>query len=143
MLATNVGSDIGETLGGIKSSEAESKQKCFEIFQACMDDVHYSRINGIENTKVLIKIANAINICKPDSVYVNTGSKEDREFIKTLALKNQEEGALSINDHTIHYDLAEEQGRIVDRTFYIADLGDHVSSLANKMERAKASEEID
>ncbi len=142
MLTTNVGNDIGETLGGIKFLDAESKNKCFEIFQACMDDVHYSRINEIQSSAVLIKIANAIKICKPDSVYINTGSKEDREFIKTLALNNQEEDALSINDHTIHFDLAEEQGRIVDRTFYIADQGDHVSSLANKMERIKASEEI-
>jgi phosphoenolpyruvate carboxykinase (GTP) len=137
MLTTNVGDDIGEILGEIKSIE-----KCSDIFKACMDDTHYSRINEIQNPEVLIKIANAINICKPDSVYINTGSKEDREFIKALALKNKEENPLAINDHTIHFDLAEEQGRIVDRTFYITDPGDHVSTLANKMERPKACQEI-
>ncbi len=137
MLTTNVGDDIGEIIGEVKSLE-----KCFDIFKTCMNDTHYSRISEIQNPEVLIKIANAIIICKPDSVYINTGSKEDRAFIKALAIKNKEESPLSIADHTIHFDLAEEQGRIIDRTFYITDPGDHVSTLANKMDRAKACQEI-
>jgi phosphoenolpyruvate carboxykinase (GTP) len=40
--------------------------------------------------------------------------------------------------HTIHYDLKEEQGRIIDRTFYIANPNDLVSSLANKIYRDEA-----
>jgi phosphoenolpyruvate carboxykinase (GTP) len=137
MLTTKTGEDIGEILGEIKSLE-----KCFEIFKTYMDDANYSRINEIQNQEVLIKIANAIKICEPDSVYINTGSKEDKEFVKNLAIKNKEESPLLIDDHTIHFDLAEEQGRIVDRTFYITDPGDHVSTLANKMDRSVACQEI-
>ncbi len=142
MLTYEIGDDIGETIGGIKPMESEVLKNCFGIFNACMDDTHYSRINEIQDTQVLIKIANAVNICKPDSVYINTGSKEDRQFIKDLAVKNKEESLLSIDDHTIHFDLAQEQGRIVDRTFYITDPGDQVSTLANKMAREKACEQI-
>ncbi len=43
-----------------------------------------------------------------------------------------------MENHTIHFDLKEEQGRILDRTFYIANEGDLVSSLANKMLRQDA-----
>lgn len=137
MLYKTTGADIGKKLGKIKSLE-----QSFEIFKTSMDDTHFSRISKIQSSEILIKIANAINICKPDSIYINTGSKEDREFIKNLALKNGEESSLSIADHTIHYDLKEEQGRIIDRTFYIVDPGQHVSTLANKMDRAKATREI-
>jgi phosphoenolpyruvate carboxykinase (GTP) len=139
MLTDTIGNDIGETLGNIKSLDSK---KCFELFRTCMDDIHYSRISEIQNPEVLVKIANAISICKPDSVFINTGSKEDKAFIKSLSIKNKEESPLAIDDHTIHFDLEEEQGRIVDRTFYITDPGDHVSTLANKMERATAEREI-
>ncbi|MCK5100970.1 MAG: phosphoenolpyruvate carboxykinase (GTP) [Desulfobacteraceae bacterium] len=143
MLTNTIGNDIGEILGTIKSLDSKSLEKCFEVFKTCMNDTHYSRINEIQSLEVLIKIANAINLCKPDSVFINTGSKEDKAFIKSLAIKNKEESPLAISDHTIHFDLAEEQGRIVDRTFYITDPGDQVSTLANKMERTKATEEIE
>lgn len=47
-----------------------------------------------------------------------------------------------MKNHTIHYDLADEQGRIVDRTFYIANPEDHISSLANRMTREDALEDV-
>ena len=40
--------------------------------------------------------------------------------------------------HTIHFDLKEEQGRIIDRTFYIANPDETISSLANKTLREEA-----
>jgi phosphoenolpyruvate carboxykinase (GTP) len=43
-----------------------------------------------------------------------------------------------MKDHTIHYDLPEEQGRIVDRTFYIVNEGEKTSVLAKKMIRDEA-----
>jgi len=143
MLTDTIGNDIGETLGKINPLNPDPLEKCFEVFKTCMDDAHYSRIIEIQSSDVLIKIANAINICKPESVFINTGSKKDREFIVNLAIENKEESPLTIENHTIHFDLEEEQGRIVDRTFYITDPGDHVSTLANKMERTKAVKEIE
>ncbi|MCX5883456.1 MAG: phosphoenolpyruvate carboxykinase, partial [Deltaproteobacteria bacterium] len=47
-----------------------------------------------------------------------------------------------MENHTLHFDLKEEQGRILDRTFYIANEGDLVSSLANKMLRQDALRDI-
>jgi hypothetical protein len=44
--------------------------------------------------------------------------------------------------HTIHFDLKEEQGRIIDRTFYIYNQGEEVNSLALKNDRADALEDI-
>ena len=44
--------------------------------------------------------------------------------------------------HTVHYDLKEEQGRIIDRTFYIANPDEKISSLANKILRDDAVVQI-
>ena len=137
MVDKNVGPDIAETLGKVASSDEMDG-----IFKQYMDDVQYTRLKIIKNEKVLKRIANAIALCRPQAVFVNTGTDEDRQFIRDLALKNGEEAPLAMENHTIHYDLAQEQGRIVDRTFYIADAHEEISSLANRMEREDALGEI-
>ncbi len=129
--------DLVTEIGKIKTIE-----EAMEIFKQKMDQTHLSRIQQIKNQKVLIKIANAIKMCDPDEVFVNTGSEEDRKFIKELALKKGEESNLPMKDHTIHYDLKEEQGRIIDRTYYIETKGEEVSSLAKKMSRDQTLTEI-
>ncbi len=129
--------DILNTLGKI-----ESPGDALAIFKQKMDNAHLARISKIEHPDILIRIANAIVLCNPATVFINTGSSEDRAFIKNLALGKKEETPLAMADHTIHFDLAGEQGRIVDRTFYIANPEDHISSLANRMDREKALEDI-
>ena len=129
--------DILNTLGKI-----ESPDEALQIFKQKMDDAQLSRISKIKHPKILSRIANAIVICNPDKVFINTGSMEDQAFIKNLALEKKEEHPLAMANHTIHFDLAGEQGRIVDRTFYIANPEDHISSLANRMDRRKALEDI-
>jgi phosphoenolpyruvate carboxykinase (GTP) len=47
-----------------------------------------------------------------------------------------------MKNHTIHFDLKDEQGRIIDRTYYIINEGEEISSLAKKKVRGEAIEEI-
>jgi len=133
MLKRNEGLDIVKTVGGITDKEA-----ALNIFKSTMDENHFRRIGKIQHTEILLKIANAIVMCEPSAVFVNTGSEEDRRFIRSLALENGEEAVLPMENHTIHYDLKDEQGRIIDRTYYIANEGEKISSLANKMIRKEA-----
>ena len=137
MTEKNEGFDILTKTGGIISVES-----AIELFRTKLDLPHFSRIQHIKNSDVVLKIANAMAMCEPDSVFINTGSEEDKRFIRELALKKGEEKPLPMENHTIHYDLKDEQGRIIDRTFYIADEGEDISSLANKMLRDKAYNEI-
>jgi phosphoenolpyruvate carboxykinase (GTP) len=137
MLQRKVGKDIVTELGGIRTVEAAQ-----QLFKERLDAESLARIRTIENPEVMMKIANAIAVCDPEKFFVNTGSEEDREFIRKLALEQGEEKSLPMKDHTIHYDLKDEQGRIVDRTFYIINEGEDVSSLGNKMLRDEAFEEV-
>ena len=137
MFARNQGIDIVEEIGGVTSASAAE-----QVFQSTLDEAHLSRIRSVQHPDVLRKIANAIVMCRPDRVYVNTGSAQDRQFIRELALQKGEEATLPLDGHTIHYDLKEEQGRIIDRTFYIANEEEKVSSLANRLNRAEALENV-
>jgi len=137
MLEKKKGIDIIIEIGGITTPEAAT-----QLFEKKLDKEHLSRIQQIKDPEVILKIANAIAMCEPDTVFVNTGSGSDRQFIRDLALKNGEEEKLPMEGHTIHYDLKDEQGRIVDRTFYIANEDEAVSSLANKMLRHDALTEV-
>jgi phosphoenolpyruvate carboxykinase (GTP) len=133
MLKRNQGIDIVKELGGIQNVEQAQA-----LFEKRLDGTHLSRVRTLSHSEILIKIANAIAMCDPARVYINTGSEEDRRFICQLALNKGEEAILPMDGHTIHYDLKEEQGRIIDRTFYIANNDEKISSLANKILRDEA-----
>jgi phosphoenolpyruvate carboxykinase (GTP) len=133
MLEIKKGLDIVVEIGGITSTEGATK-----LFEKRLDEVHLARIKRITNPEVILKIANAIAMCEPDAVFINTGSEEDRQFIRNLALEKEEEAKLPMENHTIHFDLKKEQGRIIDRTYYIVNEDEDVSSLALQMLRNEA-----
>jgi len=125
--------DIVVHIGGITTFEAAMR-----LFENRLDEQNLSRIQEIKNSEVAVKIANSIAMCEPETIFINTGSESDRAYIREMALKNGEEANLPMDGHTIHFDLKDEQGRIIDRTYYISNEGEDISSLANKMDRAKA-----
>ena len=130
--------DIITKMGGVETPADAQK-----VFSDSMDQANLAKISKITTNDALLKIANAIVVCQPSSIFVNTGSDADVQYIRELALKNGEESKLAMKDHTIHFDLKDEQGRIVDRTFYIANDGEQISSLANKMPRVEAAKDLE
>ena len=97
-----------------------------------LDSEHCNRLATITNEEALLKVANAIAMCAPDQVYMHTGSEEDCATVRRMSLEKGEEKKLALPGHTIHFDLPEDQGRMVDQTFYIANEDEQVSSLAKK-----------
>jgi phosphoenolpyruvate carboxykinase (GTP) len=130
--------DIAQMLGHIDTAEAAR-----DLFEKRLDAANLAKIQKLTTPAILVKIANAIAMCDPSAVFVNAGTLQDRDWIKRHALEKGEEKALPMPDHTIHYDLKQEQGRIIDRTFYIIDPDEAVSSLALKKLRSDALEEIE
>lgn len=137
MLSIKKGVDIVSEIGGVKTVEA-----AFQLFESKTDADNLAKLRKIKNAEVLVRLANSIALCEPDSVFINTGSEADMRYVRELSLKKGEEERLPMKDHTIHYDLKDEQGRIPDRTFYIANEDEEVSSLANKKLRADAYSDI-
>jgi len=133
MLELKKGIDILSHCGGIESLDEAKK-----LFAEKMDTEHVARLDKIKTGDALLKIANAIALCQPDRVFISTGSPEDMAAGKRMSLDKGEEKTLAMPDHTIHFDLPEEQGRIVDRTYYIVNEGEPVSVLGKKMVRDEA-----
>ena len=137
MLELKKGVDILAEIGGIRTLD-EAKA----LFQTRCDQESQAKLNSITNKEALLKIANAISMTDPDAVFVNTGSPKDVQSVREMSLEKGEERPLAMKDHTIHFDLAQEQARIVDRTFYIVNEGEGTSVLAKSMLRAEAYEYV-
>lgn len=133
MLELKKGVDILSEIGGVKTiNEATA------LFEKKCDTESLTKLGKISNEEALLKIANAIAMTDPASIFVNSGSQADVERIKEMSLEKGEEKPLAIPGHTIHFDLAQEQARIVDRTFYIVNEGEKTSVLAKKILRNEA-----
>jgi phosphoenolpyruvate carboxykinase (GTP) len=137
MLKFNQGIDIVEEIGQLASED-----EALALFEDRLDSTQLDRIRAFKNPAVVKKIANAINLCDPERIFINTGSEQDLAFIRQLALNKGEEAPLPMGDHTIHFDLKEEQGRIIDRTYYISNDDEIVSSLGLRMSRRQALETV-
>jgi phosphoenolpyruvate carboxykinase (GTP) len=133
MLELKKGVDILAEVGGVQSID-----EAREIFQDKLDAENLAKLEKIRNEEALLKIANAIALCQPDDVMICTGSPEDMETVRQMSIDKGEEAPLAMQDHTIHFDLPQEQGRIVDRTFYIVNEGEETSVLAKKIARDEA-----
>jgi phosphoenolpyruvate carboxykinase (GTP) len=133
MFRPKEGINILSSIGGIKTAKEAEK-----VFSESMDDVNFEKIQRIKNEEARLKIANVTMVGQPDNIFVNTGTPEDKQFIIDLSLKKGEETKLAIKNHTIHYDLADEQARIIDRTYYIANDDERVSALAQRISREDA-----
>ncbi|MBT8329265.1 MAG: phosphoenolpyruvate carboxykinase (GTP) [Desulfofustis sp.] len=137
MLELSKGADILAVVGGITSLADAQK-----IIDEHIDDTNLKKLAPITTPDALIKIANAIVHCKPDAVFINTGSEEDVNWIKQYSLEKGEERKLAKQGHTIHFDLPQDQARLVNQTFYIINEGEKMSSLAKSLLRDDATEYV-
>ncbi len=130
MLQYKQGVDLLSDLGGVHSM-AEAQ----DLFKQRLSPEHLHRLNTITCEEALLKVANAIALCDPDTVIIVTGSEEDRAKIRRMSLEKGEESELAMAGHTIHFDLPEDQGRMINQTFYITNADEDISSLAKREPR--------
>jgi phosphoenolpyruvate carboxykinase (GTP) len=137
MLELGKGIDILAAIGGTHTLD-EAKA----LFKVKCDQENVAKLSKITNEEALLKIANAISMTDPDAVFVNTGSQADVQRVRIMSMAKGEEHPVAMKDHTLHFDLALEQARIIDRTFYIVNEGEEVSVLAKKILRDEAHEYV-
>jgi len=137
MLKLKKGIDILLEIGGVKTlADANA------FFEKRCDKENQIKLNRIKNEEALLKIANTISMINPDSIFVHTGSDADLKTVRETSIKMGSERPLAMKGHTIHFDLPEEQGRVVDKTLYIVNEDEEVSSLARKIIRKDAYEHV-
>jgi phosphoenolpyruvate carboxykinase (GTP) len=94
---------------------------------------HLSRLMALANPKLHAFVADAIELCQPESVYVCTDDPKDCDYIRQLALKLGEEKPLATKGHTIHFDGCDDLGRDPNATKYLVTptmkLGERLKSI--------------
>jgi len=137
MLELKKGDEILAVVGGVATFADAQK-----VFADQLDETNNQKLAQIQNEDALIKIANAIKMCRPDNIFINTGSAADVQWIREYSLKQGEEKPLAKPGHTIHFDLPEDQARLVKQTFYIINEGEKMSSLAKTVLRSEATDYV-
>ncbi len=133
MLELKKGLDILTEVGGIRDIAAAKA-----LLEAKLDAVNQEKLAVIQNEEALMKVANAISVCRPAKVMINTGSPEDVQWIREHSIEKGEEAKLAKDGHTIHFDLPQDQARLVNQTFYIVNPEEEMSSLAKPLLRDDA-----
>lgn len=137
MLELKKGVDILTEVGSVRSLEDANG-----VLERKLDAVNLEKLAPIKNEEARIKIAAAITMCQPDEVFINTGGPEDVDWIRKHALDKGEEEPLAKDGHTIHFDLPQEQARLVSQTYYIVNPDEKISALAKKMVRDEGLEYV-
>ncbi len=134
MLELKKGDDILAVVGGI-----DTIAKAQKLLADTLDEDNYKKLAPIRSEDALIKIANSIVMCQPDNVFINTGSAADVQWIREYSLAKGEEEKLAKDRHTIHFDLPQDQARLVKQTYYIINDGEKMSSMAKSVLRDEAT----
>lgn len=120
-------------------------QNVTEYLKTKLSEENYRKLAAIDNSKLFQFVAEYVELCTPDKVFVCTDSKEDLRYIRESAVRNEEETKLAIEGHTIHFDGYYDQARDKEHTKYLlakgVDLGPNINSI-DKDEGLKEIREI-
>ena len=97
---------------------------------------------AIANPGLHAFIADAVDLCEPETVWVSTDSPEDVEHTRRMAVELAEERPLAMDGHTIHFDGMEDQGRDREVTKYLVPKTETLGKALNQMERQEGLEEV-
>ena len=100
------------------------------------------KLAAIENERLHALVADAVELCAPDSVWVSTDSAEDIAHSRRMAVELGEERALATPGHTVHFDGMEDQGRDREVTNYLVPKTDTLSKAVNQIEREEGLAEV-
>ena len=99
------------------------------ILQGALDDKNLQKLLAIPNQAVHKFVAEAIERCKPSSVFVCGDSKEELNYIRKESIRRGEEIPLAIEGHSIHYDGVNDQARDKAKTSFLSEkpLGENIN----------------
>jgi len=123
------------------------KQRYREFLREKLTDENLDKLMELENTKLHKFVAEAIELCEPDSVFVCTDSVEDVAYIRRLAVETGEEKPLAIEGHTVHFDGYEDeqhhdQARDKANTKYLLRPGQDLGKRLNCIDRDEGLAEV-
>jgi len=115
---------------------------CRELLQKRLDEKNLAKLLDLNNPKLNEFVAESIELCNPDSVFVCTDAAEDFEYIRASAVERGEEKRLAIKGHTVHFDGFHDQARDKANTKYLVARGAEFPENLNTIDKAQGLAEI-
>ncbi len=75
-----------------------------ELLKARIGDNGYRKLMAMDNPEMHKFVAEYIELCNPDRIFVSSDSPDDIKYIRESAIRNGEERRLAIKGHTVHFD---------------------------------------
>jgi len=113
-----------------------------ELLQAQLSGKNYQKLMQLPNPKLHRFIAEAIELCTPDSVFICTDAAEDVEYIRKKAVESGEETPLATEGHTVHFDGYHDQARDRANTRYLAPPAMELGTNLNTIDKEEGLAEI-
>jgi len=104
--------------------------------------VHLEKLMALENPKLRRFVADAIELCRPASVYVCTDDPDDIAYVRRRAIETGEEQRLAMAGHTCHFDGPTDQGRDREVTKYLVEPGEYLGPTIGATDRREGLKEI-
>ncbi len=116
--------------------------KAINILKSRLDEANFNKLNRIGKPALHRFVAQYIELCNPESVFVNDDSDESMNHIRKAALETGEEGRLAISGHTYHFDNGGDQGRDKKNTRLLVPIGTDLGSAIDTKDRDEGCAEV-
>ena len=113
------------------------------ILKAKLDAESFAKLAALNNDKLDAFVADAVELCRPDSAKVCGDDPEDIAYVRRRAVQTGEEAPLAAPGHTVHFDnYPGDQGRDREVTRYLVPKGDSLGKNLNTIDRDEGLEEV-
>ncbi|MFC1624468.1 phosphoenolpyruvate carboxykinase (GTP) [Candidatus Omnitrophota bacterium] len=113
-----------------------------EAVESKLSKRDYQKLEQIANSKIWQFIAESYELCKPESIFICSDSKEDIAHVRQQAISAGEEKPLAISGHTYHFDGMKDQGRDRAATKYLVPKDDSLNKALVQIEREEGLSEV-
>jgi phosphoenolpyruvate carboxykinase (GTP) len=113
-----------------------------KVLKGKLDADSFGKLEAIKNPVLHAFIADAVTLCRPETVKVCDDSAEDIAWVRRMAVKIGEERPLAMPGHTYHFDGMKDQGRDKEVTRYLVPKDMSLSRNLNQIEREEGLAEV-
>jgi len=112
------------------------------VLQRKLDGDNRAKLMQLANPELHRFLADAVELCDPDRVFICTDSADDIGYVRKQAIETGEERPLAIEGHTVHFDGPRDLGRDRKQTRYLVPEGDSLSENLNQIGRDEGLAEV-
>ena len=118
------------------------KKEYANILTDRLDADSFAKLDALDNDKLHAFVADAVALCRPDSVKVCGDDPADITYIRRQAVENGEEAPLAIEGHTVHFDGYNDQARDKQATKYLVPEDMDLARNLNQVSRNEGLAEV-